>query len=252
MKAIDGKDAGYAFMPGDGWSSGGTDTFKALMREYGFTPKVEPPFLHSNESLKYSRGGVIVAGEGGDPPLLQAWEFYQRALLEAIAPQLATITVSGPSDKPLSFITNSGTLDTAFTDSIPDWIMGLGVSIREEISSEWFLSSDKRQVYILRRRFLISSENIVDRIHHLRTHLPLFSPGLVAELSLGSPVAAVSRCTSPGQIPAIERIGTDTTVLLWSNVRVTLVDQVISHKQLTHKTCLWLKENPPSYVQATD
>jgi hypothetical protein len=240
MKAIDGIDAGHAFMPGDGWCSeySDSDTFGALLVEHGFIPRSEPPLLLSKDSMKYSRGGIIVAGEGGSPSLEEAWRFYEHAFLSARAPQLTSLTVVSPLDRPLSLITNSGNLDSAFTAPVPNRVVGLGVSIREEVNSEWFLNPNKQQMYILRRRFWFSSEGIMSRIHHVRDHLPPFPAGLLAELSLGAPVAAVSRCTSPRETPAIERIGNDMTVLLWSNVRVTLVDQVISHKQLTHKTVL--------------
>lgn len=244
MKAIDGIETGYACVPGEGWSSECTGKFQSLLIEHEFIPRSEPPYLLSKESLKYSRGGIIVAGEGGSPSLIQAWRLYEGAFVSSSAPQLVSITVTSSLDLPLSLITDSGTLDSAFTDPVPDWVMGLGVSIRDEINSEWFLSPHKQQVYILRRRFLISSDGIISRLHQVRAHLPLFPPGLAAELSLGAPVAAVSRCTSPGQTPAIERISGNMTTLLWSNVRVTLLDQVISHKQLTHKARLWSAETP--------
>lgn len=244
MKAIDGIEGGCAFAPGEGWSTKCADIFQTHLIQNGFIPRPEPRYLWSTEALKYSRGGVIVAGDGGSPSLIQAWRLYEGAFVASAAPQLTSITVASVVDHPLSLVTDSGTLDAAFTDPIPAWVMELGVTIRDEINSEWFLSPSRQQVYILRRRFFISSEGIIERLHQVRAHLPFFPPGLAAELPLGAPVAAVSRCTSPRQTPAIERLSSEQTTLLWSNVRVTLVDQVISHKQLTHKSRVWSVETP--------
>jgi hypothetical protein len=238
MTASSGVDGDHAFAPGDGWSSHPSSQFCELISAHGFQIRQEPSSQRVREGMKYSRGGMIVSSGYGSPCLMNAWRLYEELCASDSAPQLTTILVAGELNKPLSVITNSGETDPAFSERVPAWIRSLGVCVRDDLASEWFVTAKKQQMIITRRRLLIGSEGILTHLQYQQQHLPAFPPGLIADLSLGAPLGAVARCILPEHTPAIERFDDETTVLLWRNARVTLVNQLIYHKQLVLRSCI--------------